>query len=1051
MTGIMKVTDSRNPAIWEDLSILEQNRERPRSDMALFDSIDSAFSGDRAGSSYIQMLNGIWDFHYAESPIAVPEGFQQPGYALSEDWHPIPVPSNWQLHGYGRPQYSSCPYPFPVDPPHVPKLNPTGCYRTEFQVRDDWKEREIYIVFEGVDSAFELWVNGQSAGYSEGSHYTSEFNITHFLKLGSNVLAVQVYQWSKGSYLETQDKWRLSGIFRDVYLIAECAAGVRDVRIRTNLSEDYTSGELEIDIDLVNRRRRASAPFQLDISLFNARMECILKRQYDSVLQPGPLEDVKVNMLETVQAPRLWTAEDPQLYSLLITVRDQETSAVQEVRRLEVGFRDVRIADGRMLVNGKPIVIKGVNRNEFHTERGAVITMEDMKQDILLMKRHNLNTVRLSHYPNDRRWLELCDRYGMFVIDEADLETHGFALTGERVNQEIPGFARGAAESCLSDHPDWSPMYIDRAKRMVERNKNHPCIIVWSLGNESGYGQNHDAMAAWIRSVDSTRPIHYERAYDAETVDIVSTMYPSVDMLKQEGEKQDARPYLMIEYGHAMGNSVGNLREYWNIIDEYPRLLGGLIWEWRDLAILQKNEQGDAWYAYGGDFGEEPHSGSFCIDGLLFPDNTPKASLLEYKKVLEPVRVSYSHDGEALVIENRYDFLSLSHLLGTWKVYRSGEAIQAGELPALDTPSGERSEVKLPFDKQTWAMDGEYWLHVSFTLRHAAPWAEAGYEMAWADLPLPLGVPREPQVMLPDVLEAAASIMEPVHQLTAEESRKAIHIRGDDWKAVLDKATGKLTTWEYQGIPLLVEGPVINLWRAPLDNDIHLAKAWRAAGYDRLHTDVRELSFMPDDGRGCTVQVELVIGARGALPLFRSNLTHLFTSGGALQLTQSIEPLRELPPMPRLGIRLGIPRRFHNVTWFGRGPHECYPDRKESGKLGIHGGLVEEQFVPYIKPQENGNKADVRWGRYSDDQGSGMVITSAGLFHMSAHYYSVEELARKKHVHQLSPLDHIELKLDSDQSGIGNHSCGYAPTLTKYLLPAEKQAFSFLLQPFKAR
>ncbi|MBB3126185.1 beta-galactosidase [Paenibacillus rhizosphaerae] len=1048
---MIRVTESRKPAKWEDLSILEQNRERPRADMGLFDTIESAYQGDRAGSSYVQVLNGIWDFHYAESPSAIPEGYQQPGYTLSEDWHSIPVPSSWQLHGFGRPQYSSCPYPFPVDPPHVPKLNPTGCYRTEFQVRDEWKEREIYIVFEGVDSAFELWVNGQSAGYSEGSHYTSEFCITRFLTPGGNLLAVQVYQWSKGSYLETQDKWRLSGIFRDVYLIAESAAGVRDVRIRTNLSEDYASGELEIDIEVVNRRHQACAPFQLDISLFNERMECIVEKANRATLQPGPLEDVRFSMVETVQAPRLWSAEDPQLYTLLITVRDQETSAVQEVRRLEVGFRDIVIADGQMFVNGKPVVIKGVNRNEFHAERGAVITMEDMEEDIVLMKRHNLNTVRLSHYPNDRRWLDLCDRYGMFVIDEADLETHGFALTGERVNQEIPGFARGAAESYLSDHPDWTPLYIDRAKRMVERDKNHPCIIVWSLGNESGYGHNHDAMAAWIRSADSTRPIHYERAYDAETVDIVSTMYPSVDMLKQEGKKQDARPYLMIEYGHAMGNSAGNLREYWNTIDKYPRLLGGLIWEWRDLAILQRNEQGEAWYAYGGDFGDEPHSGSFCIDGLLFPDNTPKASLLEYKKVLEPVRVSYSEAGEALIIENRYSFLSLSHLLGTWKLYRNGEAMLAGELPALDTLPGERSELKLPFSRKVWAIEGEYWLHVSFTLRHSAPWAEAGYELAWADLPLLLGVTQEPQFMHPDALAAAVSVMEPVHQLMVEETRRAIHIKGDDWKAVLDKDSGKLTSWDYQGMPLLVEGPAINLWRAPLDNDVHLAKAWRAAGYDRLHTDVRGLSVMPDDGRGRTVQIEMVIGARGALPVLRSNLTYLFTSGGALQLTLSIEPLRELPPMPRLGIRLGIPRRIHNVFWFGRGPHECYPDRKESGKLGIHGGLVEEQFVPYIKPQENGNKADVRWGRYSDDQGSGMMITGSGLFHMSAHYYSVEELTRKKHVHQLSPLDHIELKLDAAQSGIGNHSCGYAPTLKQYLLPAEKQTFSFLLQPFRAR
>lgn len=1050
MTKNTEFVDSDQLPVWGDLRILSQNRELPRAAMTVFDSIVSALEGDRANSPYYQLLNGMWDFFYAASPIEVPAGYQQADFTASEDWNTIPVPSNWQLHGYGHPQYSSCPYPFTVDPPHVPLRNPTGCYRTEFLKKEDWSEREIYLVFEGVDSAFRVWVNGKFVGYSEGSHYTSEFRITDLLETGSNLLAVEVYQWSTGSYLESQDKWRLSGIFRDVYLLAESVVGVRDLSVRTILSEDYTSSQLEMKIQVMNRSLQAHSPCQLHIALLDEEGAYVFEYNHDQLLQLSPQEEIQLGLVETVQAPQLWTAETPYLYTLLIQLYDEETKALQEVRSLKIGFRDIRIREGQLFVNGRSVIIKGVNRNEFHAEHGAVITVADMVQDIVLMKQYNINSVRLSHYPNDIRWLDLCDQYGLYVIDEADLETHGFALTGERVNQELPGFAKGAAESYLSDHPDWTEAYIDRARRMVEQDKNHPSIIVWSLGNESGYGKNHDAMAAWIRSADPTRLIHYERAYDAEVVDIVSTMYPSVDMLKQEGEKEDSRPNLMCEYGHAMGNSVGNLSEYWDTIYQYPRLLGGLIWEWRDLSILKKDSAGDTWYAYGGDFGEELHSGTFCLDGLLFPDNTPKASLLEYKKVIEPVRITQSsQDPEVIGIENRFDFLSLSHLRGQWTLYQQGQVIDTGELPVLDTPAGECTTVSIPFSKRLLIAGSEHWLHVSFSLRHPTIWAEAGHEVAWADIPLG-SMEGDQDVKLMEA-EVAVSYSEQAQGLRTEETLASIQINGVDWVAVLDKTTGELRQWEVQGLPLLTKGPVMNVWRAPLDNDVHLAKAWRAAGYNRLHSDVRKVILQHEDKGGCSILVEQVIGASGALPLFRGTMSYHFTPEGTLRLVQSIVPLRELPPLPRLGIKLGIPQTFNRMSWFGRGPHECYSDRKESGKLGIYSGTVDEQFVPYIKPQENGNKADIRFGSYCDDQGNGLLLTGAHLFDMSAHYYAIEELSNKSHTHTLQQLNHIELKLDAAQSGIGNHSCGYAPTLETYLVLAKEQTFEFTLQPIRAK
>lgn len=1023
--------------VWEDLSILSMNRELPRADLSPFESIESAINGRREESPFIQLLNGEWDFYYAQTPGSVPQGYQQPEFTAAGGWDRIPVPSCWQLHGYGQPHYSSCPYPFPVDPPHVPRLNPTGCYRTGFQLREDWNGKEIYLLFEGVDSAFQVWVNGRSAGYSEGSHYTSEFRVTDLLHPGRNLLAVEVYQWCTGSYLESQDKWRLSGIFRDVYLLARPPAGIRDAAVRTVMLKDYTEGVLEITADMVNRSAQPQQPCYLQTVLLDGEGGTVFTREYEQAVQSEPQSGVRIAVQETVSAPRLWTAETPYLYTLLLAVYDSDR-VVLEVYRIAIGFRDLAIAEGRLLVNGQPVIIKGVNRNEFDARNGYVITEEDMERDILLMKRHNINTVRLSHYPNDSRWLDLCDRYGVYVMDEADLETHGFALTGERVNQEIPGFARGAAESCLSEHPDWREAYVDRARRMVERDKNHPCVIVWSLGNESGYGPNHDAMAQWVRAADPARPIHYERAYDAGIVDIVSTMYPSVEMLAAEGRKQDHRPYLMCEFGHAMGNSTGNLQEYWDTIYAYPRLLGGLIWEWRDLAVLRTEEDGTAVYAYGGDFGDEPHGGSFCLDGLLFPDHTPKAALLEYKKAIEPLTIQWAGKAAAcLEIQNRYDFLTLAHLQGAWQLYRDGVVIDSGLLPALATPAGKAEQVQLPLNGAIPDGPGEYWLHVSFSLRSNALWAEAGHEVAWADLPL-AGIAASGPVPSGGDMEA---------RMQLEESHTAFTVRGSGFRMLVNKESGQLEEWEHEGVRLLTSGPAVNIWRAPVDNDVHLAKEWVTAGYNRLKAEIREISVQDMGTQGCRITVRQVMGARGAAVICRTTMVYTISNTGSIHLQADFEPLKELPPLPRFGVELCMPEQYDTLSWFGRGPHECYADRKESGKLGLFSGSVEEQFVPYIKPQENGNKADIRWGQLSDKHGNGLRITGETLFHMSAHHYSVQDMSTAAHVHQLKRLDRTIVKLDAAQSGIGNHSCGYAPTLAPYLLQAVKRSFAITLHP----
>lgn len=1021
---------------WSNLNILGRNTQQPRAPLIPYADWETALGNERAESSYVQLLNGDWRFSYASSPITAPSGFFEPDFS-DEQWPTIPVPSNWQMYGYGRPHYSSCPYPFPIDPPHVPIENPVGCYRHIFEVDEAWIDRHIHLIFEGVDSAFHVWVNGQPAGYSQGSHLHSEFDITAFMKPGNNVLAVRVYQWSDGSYLESQDKWRLSGIFRDVYVVAASVINIRDAYVQTSFDDNYEDAELRIKLYIANLQNDEVCLSSLRITLIDDRQQTIFDHYHEGAIQLSANGEQVVNVVEAIQSAQHWTAETPKLYALLLTLYDLQGTII-EVKRITIGFRDIRIHKGKLLINGRAIIIQGVNRNEFDAELGYVTTMESMKRDIMLMKRHHINTVRLSHYPNDTRWLDLCDQYGLYVIDEADLETHGFHFIGN--------------ESYLSEHPDWKEAYVQRAQRMVERDKNHPSVIVWSLGNESGYGPNHDAMAAWIRDADPTRPIHYERAYEASIVDIVSRMYPSVDMIIEEGLKSDERPFLMCEFAHAMGNSSGNLQEYWEAIYTYPRLLGGLIWEWADLAIKRRSEKGDAWYAYGGDFGDEPHSGSFCLDGLVFPDRSPKASLLEYKKVIEPVKISVV-DIEAgiLRISNRYSFLSLDTLQGKWLLMRDGIAIHEGMLPHIQTPAGEEENVVIPLRSDFMKHPGEYWLHIHFSLREDTIWAEQGYEMAWADLPL--RHVSELEAVEPASPASPASLTEsvPIHMLEmqplqVEETIPCFTIRGEQFKFEISKATGTLSQWDVNGLSLLSAGPRINLWRAPVDNDVHLAKNWVKAGFNRLVNQLTEIYVEVPIHDGVRIITKSLIAARGEAVAFRSSLVYTINNKGDLLLETTLIPRQGLPSLPRFGLELRMPGSFNQMSWFGRGPHECYADRLESGRLGIHSGTVQEQFVPYIKPQENGNKADVRWSSITNAHGRGILFEGPAVFNTSAHHYSTEDITNTKHVHLLNRLNETIVKLDAAQSGIGNHSCGYAPTLDSYLLQPEIMAFSMRLR-----
>ncbi|BFT71007.1 glycoside hydrolase family 2 TIM barrel-domain containing protein [Paenibacillus sp. P36] len=1010
---------------WENLEVLGRSVEPSNTGYMPYADVETALIGERALSPYFQSLNGSWKFKYVSSPSEAPANFYEPTYK-TDDWSAMPVPGNWQMQGVGRPHYSSSYYPFPIDPPHVPNDNPTGCYRRNFYVSDTWEDRQVFLVFEGVDSAFHVWVNGQLAGYGQGSHMHSEFRITSLLNEGENTIAVQVYQWSDGSYLEDQDKWRLSGIFRDVYLKATPDVHMQDVSVQTSFHENQIDAELNLRIAVkyFSNHEELLHNHTVNVTLMDEKRQTVYTGKTSAV----SLTDEKVlNMHIPVSAPHKWSAEDPYLYALVLELTD-ETGASLESVSVSVGFRDIAIRNGRLLINGTPVTLKGVNRNEFHSDLGYAIPLESMVEDIRLMKQHNMNAVRTSHYPNDTRWLDLCDRYGLYVIDEADLETHGCHFIGN--------------ESHLAQDERWKEPFVDRARRMVERDKNHPSIIIWSLGNESGYGTNHDAMADWVRAADPTRPIHYERAKDAEVVDIVSCMYPSLDALIEEGEKtEDPRPFLMCEFAHAMGNASGNLKEYWEAIYQYPRLLGGMIWEWADLAVRQQTEDGTEWYAYGGDFGDHPNSGHFCIDGLVFPDRTIKSSLIEFKKVIEPVKIHAVHMPSGIVrIENRYDFLSLDHLKGSWQLLHDGDIVEQGELPKTEVPPGGEAEIAVPFSKAYERWKGECWLRIRFTMREETRWAPQGHEVAWADMPLSTPPSGAPLINV-----------KPMHSLRVEEQNTRLLVSGNDFCLVWDRNSGALSAFEYNGLPLLQSGPKVNVWRAPIDNDGRQAKEWRKAGYDALQQRLNEFSVQSYGDHAAQIKVKATLGAAGLGICFETCMVYTVYGSGDVFLKAHVNPRDGLPPLPRLGLQMVMPGTFDRLAWFGLGPHECYIDRKESGRLGIYAGTVQEQYVPYIKPQEHGNKAEARWATVTNTLGTGLFIGGLPMFDVSASHYATANVTRAKHTTDLVRLQETIVNLDHQQAPIGNHSCGEAPPLERYLLHPKKTIFELRLKPFSAR
>ncbi|WP_123043443.1 glycoside hydrolase family 2 TIM barrel-domain containing protein [Cohnella candidum] len=999
---------------WENLEVLERNRAKGRAYFIPYSDSADALGGDRGSSPWFRSLNGVWKFHFAQGPEWAPERFHEEGFDTS-DWDDIRVPGHWQLQGYGKPHYTDLYYPFPVDPPRVPDVNPTGSYIREFVMPDHWDGRTVSVKFDGVDSAFHLWVNGAFVGYSQGSRLTSEFDLTPYVRSGSNRMAVRVYQWSDGSYLEDQDMWWMSGIFRDAYLISEPAdVRIRDYSVVTELDGDYRDAVLSVRLELAGH----SPAGRVRLRLLDAAGEEIAQEEQ-------PIGGTTLAFALPVEEPALWSAESPYLYRLTIELTDSDGRVAEAVAE-RVGFRKVEVRDGRFRVNGKAILLKGVNRHDHHPDTGRTVSLQTMTEDVLMMKRHNINAVRTAHYPNDPRFYALCDEYGLYVMEEADLETHGFQLTGNL--------------SRLSDDPAWQEAYVDRVRRMVERDKNRPSVIFWSLGNESGFGCNFRAMAAWCRQADPTRLIHYEEDREAEVCDVVSTMYSSVEKMEGFGRMEDhPKPHILCEFAHAMGNGPGGLKEYFETFDAYPRLQGGFVWEWIDHGLRMETGGNDD-YAYGGDFGDVPNNGNFVIDGLVRPDRTPSPGLIEYKKIIEPVRVEQV-GGRTVRVTNRYDFLTLDHLHACWSLTADGRTVRSGTVTLPRIGPGESAELAIP--AAAAESEAEPWLNLSFTLAADHVWAERGHEVAWAQFPWQ--APAETAVTVKKVAH-----VRPHRKLSSVQEGRMLVLENDTARIVFDPTRTGIASLRTHGLELVNGGPRLHFWRAPIDNDMYVVEDWRKAQLDRLTERID--GFRVD--RLDETAVRAVWTSRIAPPVydwgFRCETAYTVTGTGLIVIDVHGVPEGKPPEMlPKIGLQMELPGRMDQVKWYGRGPGESYADSKQAARIGVYGNTVDGLHTPYVYPQENGNRTDVRWVSVTDRAGNGLLAAGSPVLEFSARRYTDHDLEAARHAGDLKPRDFITLNLDYRQNGLGSNSCGPAQ-LPAYALKAEEFRFRVLLKPYSS-
>ncbi|KAL4950218.1 glycosyl hydrolases family 2, TIM barrel domain-containing protein [Aspergillus filifer] len=1038
------------PNDWENPAVFQRNRLKPRA----YWIPDTSLS-----------LNGNWDFNYVSSPTLAPSPSSiadETEPANDVEWKPIAVPGHWQLQGYGRPNYTNTIFPFPVNPPFVPSENPTGTYKRTFYVPSRWDSNsQLRLRFDGVDSAYHVWVNGIEVGYAQGSRNPAEFDISEIVARGEqNEVFVRVYQWSDGSYIEDQDQWWLSGIFRDVTLIAfPSTARIEDFHVQTILDSEYKDAVLNISLDVA-----ATESSNVTVTLFDPiDHNAILHMEEQSFESDGT-----VSFSLSMSNPRKWTAETPNLYDLLIMLKNPSTGKVMQAIDHRVGFRQVEMLNGNICVNGTPILFRGVNRHDHHPLHGRAVPLDFVKKDLLLMKTHNVNSVRCCHYPSTPQLFSLCDELGLWVMDEADLECHGFYdaiarpldIPESMDYEERKKLTFAAAAQFTSNNPTWRDAYVDRAAQMLARDRNYASVIIWSLGNEAFYGDNHKAMYSYIKNTDRSRPVHYEGDMNAETADMFSYMYPSVARITRlANEEGDSftKPIVLCEYGHAMGNAPGGLEVYMDAFRTHRRLQGGWIWEWANHGLWDEQK---GYYCYGGDFGDEPNDGSFVLDGLLYSDHTPTPGFVELRKAYAPVH-GWVEDG-AIYVENRHDFVGLDGLQATYKVERLDErstTIAAGSLELPEIKPKDIGRIEFPKALKKEPSQKETWLTVTFTTKHDTPGLEANHEIGWFQHRL-----DRPEGPWPDILKKSDLPLE----ITSSRSHSTI--KGTDFSISFSKTTGYLTSWQIHSKEVLSDSTsptlVPGFWRPPTDNDIpYDLGEWRRYGLDTLTSQLRSFTIKSVNKSTVMIETDTFLSPPILAWGYETHTKYTITGNGTLALNVQIKPTGAKPTdVPRVGFDLFLNNDLENTTWFGLGPGESYADKKRSQKLGIYSATTSQLHTPYEVPQEGGNRMETRWLRLGDTRGWGLRIErepdrsldykeeknnyeKERLFQWVTTRYSPEAVEAAKHANELVPGERVRVRLDVDSCGVGTGACG-PRTLDKYRVPCEEKSFGFRIEPW---
>ncbi|MEM9857807.1 MAG: glycoside hydrolase family 2 TIM barrel-domain containing protein [Bacteroidota bacterium] len=988
----------------------------------------------------VQLLNGPWKFKMVSNPL-IANTFEQPTFD-DAGWDEIPVPSNWQVQGYGTPIYTNITYPYKLDPPQVPlDSNETGYYRRTFEWEPSSTDQQTILHFAGVQSAFYLWINGELIGYSEDSMLPAEFDVSQVLKKGKNQVTLKVIRWSDASYVEDQDFWRLSGIFRDVYLYQLPKKRIWNFSARTSFDEDYKQAELILGLTVQNASAQDWKKPRFQVSLLDAEGKPVFENQSikSKIKTVAAGESVEFNWQQTVMEPLPWNAETPNLYTLIIESLDTKSQVMQTIVQ-EIGFREVVIKEGMFLLNGEPIKIKGINRHETELNAGRVVSKAGMLKDLELMKQYNINAVRTSHYPNVPAWYGLCNRYGLYVMDEANQETHQ-----AWVEATLNG---GDKDWLLVDNPEWEKVFVERGRNLAERDKNFTSILFWSLGNESGMGQNLVSMAKEMRKVDSTRPIHYESRNPAYVrtlsyFDIISTMYPPPNVLKHYVYRDPTRPVIICEYAHAMGNGVGNLQEYWDVFESHPRLQGGFIWDWTDQGLYQQNEKGENYLAFGGDFGDTPNDRNFVHNGVTFPDRTPQPELFEIKKVFQPVGFELTDTEKyRLKVFNKNYFSDLSAYELTWEIIENGVSVEEGILSELNIPAQQTAYLDVPaqFNKKTGK---EYFLNVYLRYKTTPDWAKENHVVARdqfmiQELRDPLGI------------DLNANSTTRTEWQIAENERfiSATILQG--MTVQIDKQTGWIQQLSQNKQDFLIEAIKPNLWRSPTDNDyggekLSYAHQWEETGLSQLQSQYKSHVIYDAAPGGKDVVVLIDMTTEKNLKI-AADLIYQFKPDGSLQMTITLSPSDVLAVLPRAGVTLTLPTSFQKVAYYGRGPFENYPDRKVAAHVGRYQTNVSDMWVPYEKPQANGNREDVRLVELSNPGGQKIRIIGLPTFGFSTSAYDPIQVAASQHQYQLKKQPYIRVNIDGRMMGVGGNTSWTPETLEPYLIYPGQITYSFAIK-----